>query len=76
MLKEVVEVAVGEVQLLQNADHALTLLALGAEDAVNHDIGGDDVAVACSGADHLVGADVEVFLGEEGLKVHGGCPFQ
>ena len=70
MLEEVVKVAVLEVELLKNAGDALALLALGAQDGFNHDIGCDDVGHAV-GFD-LIGADVEVFFGEEGLKVHGG----
>ena len=66
-----VEVAVAEVQLLQDCGHLLTLLADGAEDTVDDHVGGDDVAVAGNGAGHLVGADLEVLFGEEGLEVHG-----
>ena len=74
VLEEVVEVAVAEVQLLKDAGDLLTLLALGAEDAVDHNVGGDDVRVAGSGAGDFVGLDGEVFLSEEGGKVHrGGC---
>lgn len=68
MLKEVVEVAVLEVELLKDVGDALALLALGAEDGFNDHISGNYVVHAV-GFD-FIGADVEVFLGEEGLKVH------
>ena len=71
VLEEVVEVAVAEIQLLKDAGDLLTLLAFGAEDAVNHNVSGDDVRVAGGGAGDFVGLDGEVFFSEEGLEVHG-----
>ena len=68
MLKEVVEVAVLEVELLKDVGYALALLSLGAKDGFNDHVSGDDVAHAV-GFD-FIGADVEVFFGEEGLEVH------
>ena len=70
-LEEVVKVAVAEVELLKNAGDLLTLLAFGAEDAIDHNVGGDDVGIAGGGAGDFVGLDGEVFFSEEGLEVHG-----
>ncbi len=71
MLKEVVEIAVAEIQLLKDAGDLLTLLVLSAEDAINHNVGGDDVRVAGRRASDFVGLDGEVFLSEKGGEVHG-----
>lgn len=71
MLEEVVKIAITEIQLLKDAGDLLALLALGAEDAINHNVGGDDVQVAGRRAGDFVGLDREVFLSEEGGEVHG-----
>ena len=70
MFEEVVKVAVTEVELLKDAGDLLTLLAFGAEDAIDHNVGGDDVRVAGGGAGDFVGLNGEIFLSEEGGKVH------
>ena len=71
MFEEVVKVTVAEVQFSEDVPD---LLAFGAgpevEDFLDHNIGSDDVSVACSGAGNFVGLDGEVFLSEEGGKVH------
>ncbi|BAQ93676.1 hypothetical protein [uncultured Mediterranean phage uvMED] len=71
MLKEVVEIAVAEIQLLKDAGNLLALLALGAEDAIDHNVCGDDVRVAGRRAGDFVGLEGEVFLSEKGGEVHG-----
>ncbi len=71
MLEEVVEIAVAEIQLLKDAGDLLALLALGAEDAIDHNVGGDDVRVAGRRAGDFVGIEGEDFLSEEGGEVHG-----
>ena len=72
VLEEVVKIAVAEVQLSEDVSD---LLALGAapeaEDLLDHNIGGDDVSVAGSGAGDFVGLNGEVFFSEEGGEVHG-----
>ena len=74
VLEEVVKVAVAEVQLLKDAGDLLALLTLGAQDAVDHNVGGDDVRIAGHRAGDFVGLDGEVFLSEEGGEDHwGGC---
>ena len=70
MFEEVVKVAVTEVELLKDAGDLLTLLAFGAEDAIDHNVCGDDVRVAGGGAGDFVGLNGEIFLSEEGGKVH------
>ena len=69
MLKEVVKVAVAEVELTKDVHNALALSAFSAEDCFDDHVGGDDVELTV-GFD-FVGADLEVFLGEEGVEVHG-----
>ena len=71
MLEKVVEIAVAKIQLLKDAGDLLALLALGAENAINHNVGGDDVRVAGRRAGDFVGLQGEVFLSEEGGEVHG-----
>lgn len=71
MLEKVVEIAVAKIQLLKDAGDLLALLALGAENAINHNVGGDDVRVAGRRVGDLVGLDREVFFSEEGREVHG-----
>jgi len=71
VLKEVVEIAVAEIQLLKDAGNLLALLALGAEDAIDYNVCGDDVRVAGRRAGDFVGLEGEVFLSEEGGEVHG-----
>lgn len=43
MLEEMVKVAVAKVELLKDAGDLLAFLTLGAEDAVDYNIGSDDV---------------------------------
>ena len=69
MLKEVVKVAVENVELQQGLFDELALFALGGEDVLNDHVGLNDVEVAV-GFDR-VGLDLEVFFLEESVEVHG-----
>jgi len=68
VLEKVVEIAVREVELLNDLGYALALVASSAKDGCDHNVGGDDVGHSV-GFD-FVGADLEVFFVEEGLEVH------
>ena len=68
MLKEVVEVAVHKVQLLQDGDDPLAFCALGLLDGFDHDVSGDRVVhpIELEGID----AVLEVLFLEESGERH------
>jgi len=72
VLEEMVKVTVTKIKLLQNRSDLLALLANSAEDAVDNHVSGNDVKFTGSRAGYLVGADLEIFFGEECVEVHGG----